>query len=473
MRNLNKKVRLQLFLLIMAFCSMVSFMYIGNRNVTITSEVIIAAFLLNGCIWGILLFQSVKKYPFSLETMFWAFSFFFFFLAGMVQYQNKWYAWTVKLEERSILEANICLFFWTVSVCLGKAAARQLKISKIKIRCKTMIHSNMNKKERYELFLPLFTAVNAADAVIKLHYVGFFNLMSRGTNASLRFSDAGTMRMMFMAVVTAVCYYAAAVSIFVYKKHKSPKGIFYMAVNVLFLVIGYFPTGIPRYLTAVLYLGLILVYFDRMHYDRSFLVLFLFSFMILLPLLNSFRYVSFTETSVVSQVLSLLKNFSISLRDHDYDAYTLFVMSLDYIHKMGPGANHLLSIAFFWIPRSIWQTKALPGASVLTIDRGLGSLNVSCPFPAEGILDGGYLGMFLFGLFLGVLVYVTDAAYWNAFAKRRDRYNADVLLYPVLVIFFFFMYRGDMQWTFPYLFGFLFVWFVFFRLIPGIKVVRS
>jgi hypothetical protein len=88
-----------------------------------------------------------------------------------------------------------------------------------------------------------------------------------------------------------------------------------------------------------------------------------------------------------------------------YDAWANFVGTVDYVEKTGykVGVQALGSLLFY-VPRAVWLGK--PISSGQTLGEYLSQYyqlwfqNISCPFPAEGYIDFGPLGVIIFAIAL-------------------------------------------------------------------------
>ena len=128
-------------------------------------------------------------------------------------------------------------------------------------------------------------------------------------------------------------------------------------------------------------------------------------------------------------------------------------------NSMGVG-KYFLSIILFFIPRSLWKTKALAGSVDIAKAEHLSFSNISLPFPALGIMDLGIMGVVFIGVLVGYIIRIVDKKFWSGQVDMNVSLTKSwELLYPVVVIFFFFMARGDMLYTYPYFFSYLAVWF--------------
>ena len=435
-----------IFILLVTFFIMVP----GRFGRKVNAEIIFF-FMLNGIWWFTLLIRSLKKRAYSLEVMHWTFFLFFFFFAALVQYLNDSYPWSVSLDESTILQASRLLTVWTVCVLVGKKIVDKFFLKK-------RLFFKEFQCENFEGVLLILTIVNVWFVGTKISEIGLLNMLSRGTNGGIEYVGYESLSMLISNILQAASYFSVVLSILSWKKNKKVRYLFFIVLNLVFLVLGYFPMGIARYAVAVIYLGILLTSSNRLKKNRHFMILFIVAYIVILPALNSWRTIAISEMSISAAFSKVFGNFSTIWLANDYDAFTLYSMSIDHIAEYGIEGGHLLSILFFWVPRSLWPEKALSGSYEMAVARGLGHTNLSCPFPAEGILDGGVMGLILFGIFIGMLMRFIDERYWRNEDGDKNIIKPMNLLYPVLIVFFFFLCRGDMFYTFAYLASYIFVW---------------
>ena len=80
--------------------------------------------------------------------------------------------------------------------------------------------------------------------------------------------------------------------------------------------------------------------------------------------------------------------------------------------------------------------------------------NVSCPLPGEALINMGIIGVVLFSAIIGKMMKRLDEQYWD---ENESRSLTIEILYPVLVIFFFFMNRGDLMSSMAYMMSYVVV----------------
>lgn len=441
----NKGTKFVLFTIIIIIGILVFF---KQSKISLDTNVLIT-FGINGFIWTILLFRELRNRAYSMAMMLWFFSIFFFSFAPTVQYAAGIFPWIFDRSDNILLRANILLMVWTISVLFGiKLVQYQMK-RKYK-KCRILYWKG------YYKVLPILTIINIFNCINRIRAIGIGNMMARASNTGVVFSSYGSFSMMISGFFQAISYFSVVISIIRFKKNNLSIG--YLIVNAICLLLSYFPTGMARYAAAVIYLGIFLTLFKQLKNNRIFILAFLAAFTIALPFLNAFRNYDFLGVNIQNTLSDIITNLTDTWKAFDYDAYTIFTLSIENVDMYGAGGGHILSILLFWVPRVIWPTKALSGSYEMAHDRNLAFDNLSCPLPAEGMLDGGVLGVILLGIAIGFIMERVDSNYWSMVDKEERYIRPLDILYPVIVIFWFFMCRGDMFYTFAFLVAYIITW---------------
>jgi hypothetical protein len=168
-----------------------------------------------------------------------------------------------------------------------------------------------------------------------------------------------------------------------------------------------------------------------------------------------------TLSGTIRQVASNIANLP---RDYTFDAFQMIFYTSRYTEQVGYSLGHqVLLPAFFWVPRSIWPGKPIGSPDIVADHSNFDSLNVSSPLWAEGYINFGIPGAFLF-------LYLFGRA-----ARLGDNYLADLSVKPlfssIISSFFaantFILLRGDLTSGTMYLqmmVGFVFIFEFMFRL---------
>jgi hypothetical protein len=127
--------------------------------------------------------------------------------------------------------------------------------------------------------------------------------------------------------------------------------------------------------------------------------------------------------------------------DYNFDAFQMIFYTSVYIDKNGYSlGNQLLLPAFFWVPRSIWSNKPIGTPDIVAAHADFGSLNVSSPLWAEGYINFGIPGVFLFLFLFGRAARLGDNSLSNL--------NVKPIFSTIISSFFaantFILLRGDL-----------------------------
>lgn len=91
--------------------------------------------------------------------------------------------------------------------------------------------------------------------------------------------------------------------------------------------------------------------------------------------------------------------------DMHYDAWANLVAAIQYVQTEGlQFGRQLIGSLLFWFPRTLWIDKPVSSGQMLgdylVLNSGLWFTNISFPFPAEGYVDFGILGVIVYAIVL-------------------------------------------------------------------------
>lgn len=164
----------------------------------------------------------------------------------------------------------------------------------------------------------------------------------------------------------------------------------------------------------------------------------------ILPALGNARgAVRFDELVTYLQVISPLQYLS---TNGDVDSLGMTALCQRWIDQFGyTWGRQFLGAMLFWIPRAIWTTKPIGTGTMVAQDLGFEYANLAPPIPAEGLINFGLPGVFVFGAIFGWILSYMDAVYWrpgrNAIAKSFRIIDA---IYPFLLVCVVYYTRGDL-----------------------------
>jgi hypothetical protein len=192
------------------------------------------------------------------------------------------------------------------------------------------------------------------------------------------------------------------------------------------------------------YLGLVLVIFQRFFVTRTRRMLLLISSMVLVfPAITIFTHNKQQGLGDVS-----LNQFSDQIADHyfsiNYDSWANIYTAVEIVKVHGVQWGHqLLGSLLFFVPSSVWSSKPLATgiflADYLTANYSMWFTNLSAPLVAEGYLDFGPLGVIVYAGATALLL-----TYLNRLALRRDKWVA----FPLAVyasVFLMIVLRGSLM----------------------------
>lgn len=192
------------------------------------------------------------------------------------------------------------------------------------------------------------------------------------------------------------------------------------AVAVTLNVIYNNPLSANRFaaFSVVLAAGFALIRFDTLRWRAAFSSAMLLGLAVLYPLANLFR----NERSRANLRLGLDAYYT-----NDFDGFQQTVNSVFYVDVYGhTWGHHLISALLFWVPRSIWEGKAIGAGNVVAASRGYDFQNLSLPFWAEVFLEFSLVGVVVLFFFYGRMARFLD------YSLRDTRAG----LIPLLTILF-------------------------------------
>lgn len=128
------------------------------------------------------------------------------------------------------------------------------------------------------------------------------------------------------------------------------------------------------------------------------------SFLFLFPIADAFRYSS--RTQGVSPHNGFFSEYA---GNGDYDAFWQIANALMYWGSgMRVPLRQALGVLLFWVPRAIWHDKPVDTGILLAEYRGYDFTNLSAPLWAEGLVNGGVIGMGMVFVAFGVLLSALD-----------------------------------------------------------------
>lgn len=368
-----------------------------------------------------------------MDSVFLVFFYTFFWLAPVLQTKNGIYPNTMPVEPRLVVLTNFYLLVFGVSYFAFK------NLFKIKIRT-----IRINEKY-YKLNQKTYTLIFMITIIIAvLEIMGIIR----------RFGQINS--------VTALITYNFLYSFPIYLAYHSTVNFKFRISNVLFFLISLIlllflrnPLFVKRYLAGPIYLTLFFLIINKkikLKNYHVFLILIL-TLIIFFSLFSFFSGIESSQFNLFEMILEAIRNLNIHslLSSLHYDAWSNFMAAIKYseIESITYG-RQLVGAVLFFVPRSFWPNKPVGSGhfvaeNMLMTRYSFWFTNISMPFPAEGYINFGILGIILFAFILALISKITDKWY---------KYNDLRLFFSLYVCFHMvFMLRGDLMSSFAYLVG--------------------
>ena len=413
------------------------FLLINNR----TGDVAISLSFFTNLLF-IIVFSSlhiVSNKISLMDSVFLTFFYTFFWLAPVLQTKKEIYPNTMPVEPRLVVLTNFYLLVFGVSYFAFK------NLFKIKIRT-----IRINEKY-YKLNQKTFKIIFFLTIII---FILFFDyLITNMISASgISLSVETSWMLILNTFIFSFPLYLAYHSSLTIKNTNSK--VFIFIISILLLLFFKNPLLTKRNALGPIYLTLFFIFFKE-HFNNFKILLFLILVLsIIFPFSQAFTHNrSLVVGDLFETFVNRLKTMDVkqALTSLDYDAWSNFMAAIKYseIESITYG-RQLVGAVLFFVPRSFWPNKPVGSGhfvaeNMLMTRYSFWFTNISMPFPAEGYINFGILGIILFAFILALISKITDKWY---------KYNDLRLFFSLYVCFHMvFMLRGDLMSSFAYLVG--------------------
>lgn len=399
---------------------------------------VIAGFCLNLLVATVLLVKESFSKPFSLTQIHWLFIIVFMCIAPCSQYLNGFACWDYLLSDGSYKTTNFLVLLWEVMFVVGGL----LDHKKHTVTKPMLMYDLPVAKGAVSLSLML----SLLCALLLIKMVGFGNLFARSTfNIGLD----QTTGLVAEQLLRAIPVFAFVVSWIRWKNNRDC--LLHVVFALTLMLISAFPFSLSRYSMAVIYGGLCLFCFPVFRRKKGlFPLFFLLAFLVFFPASNAFRANDFSLPTLFGAFASAISRLGQGFLTEDYDAYSMLYRAWIFVSTSGSTYGYqLIGVLLFFIPRSLWPLKPVGSGHMIAESQHQAFLNLSCPFPGEGIVNFGMIGLVAFALIGSLIVHKIDEAFWTGALRNWLK-----PFYSFAVMFVFFIMRGDMLSSFSYFVGF-------------------
>lgn len=399
---------------------------------------------------------SFKNLPYSLYKVYHIFSLFFFGIAPVLQYYDHTrfldepiIPQNVKLYTSLIVLFSLILYNLIYYYYYYKINPKTIKIKKHILRL-NYFRANDRRFSMPVLLFLLFLSLLSLFVILYMKKFNFVALLFRGGE----FTDQINVEKS-ITLISEKFFRPLSLVVFIISFKYNRNSHLLNLVLFLLLLLTCFPTGMARNATAAFYIPLLLLFVPVFKNKHVFVSFMLASVLIVFPFLNNFR--RFNSDSK----LSIGLNYDM-FTDMHFDAYLTFVriINLDLITY----GRQLLGVIFFFIPRSLWHSKPESSGYLHADALHMYFKNLACTFLAEGYINFGLFGVFLFLFFIAWFTAYLDKAYF-LFKKAESFFN---VIYILILGMFLFVLRGDLMNGYSFTFGIVFTSLFMFTILKKI-----
>lgn len=356
----------------------------------------------------------VRGIPRLFDFFFWVFTYIFIGISATASIRAGETPWTTAgidpaLDIPAALIALTGVVAYEVGTFVRWASARQKPLNELS-------QVGVSVGRAWVLYL--------VGAAVVAYYVGKMGLSaifsSRTVSAmtqSYNWSDSST-----LAIVYAAAIYPLLVAVGAFVQHwRSLKPGDSGRIGYALVIIGGFiglmlvanPLSSARYTAGTVAFALVMFLGAAATANRARLTMLgtIVAFIFLFPVLNIFR-------NEGTELTARRGFFSEYIANPDYDAFFQIANAYSYMvdGMVEPGRQFLGSL-LFWVPRSMWPGKPEDTAIVLADYRGYKFTNISSPFWAELLVNGGVIAVVIGFLIIGFALRKLDDRLVPAYAQ--------------------------------------------------------
>lgn len=251
--------------------------------------------------------------------------------------------------------------------------------------------------------------LNNPEKVFKIMYFIFFfsilfnikSIYHNFTGGGPELSTIGESSLVNTLFIRCIFYFPLAPLLYYIEKYKkNGKGLRLVVLLLLIVIMIKNPFLDKRYAIGPLYISLLFYWFKDRFKTKTFFVAMFIILVMIFPFMQQFTNTSGLSTFKLKNSL-FGTSFTTSFQNMDYDAFSLFLVDIDYVKRFGISYGYnLLGNILFFIPRSFWHSKPLGSGllagNYLIMAYNYTFNNLSNPLVGESILNFGKVGPVIF-----------------------------------------------------------------------------
>lgn len=448
--------------LLFALLLLVAVQLSSATNIGEASPGILITFLINGILGASMIVRETLRASVSLKQIHWIFFTSFFVIAPLNQYVFGYMPWGFDMPKQLFLTTNFILLLWGVLFCFFTDTRLSTKSERPVGSGYRQFFKGLPNISRAAVCVCLVLSFISLTYFIV--FIGLENALARSTAIFEAETQSGSLLINIFVRATPVFSF---VFIFVRYRQKGDMKFALLAAFIFLLVVD-FPTAMPRYNAAAIYGGLIILIVPALLNHRGlFPLMFFLALVFIFPAINIFRLNEFSLEALFLGISNVLAKLPEGFLTGDYDAYSMVARALYFVEQNGFSWGYqLLGAMLFFVPRSVWTTKPYGSGSLIASSAGQDFTNLSCPLPAEGLINFGFVGLIAFAVVVALFCRRVDS-------RPRTANKGWLLFWPFLCFFFFFLLRGDLMSGLAYTLGYFAVFGLQLQLVRSFDWIKQ
>jgi len=371
-----------------------------------------------------------RKNPQYMRLFFWVFIYVMFGIAPIAQLAKYFYWREPRINAYSTqLIINSYLVIWIGAIAYEIGHLIQQKWNKKRVNSRK---SDFRINNRTDILIISVIFILAIGVTLYKLSMGkdYFQYKDVSTSSSLE--KFGTVGLAFLGLLSS--YFPLYGTLLGITDLRNNKYSLLMKVGytilvaslLLYLLITSNPISSSRWWLGTIYIALFLLFVGKKKNTPTLLAIGLpFLYIFVFYYLAIFRS-EFHLSKILSSEYSIITN----LIEGDFDSMQQILNAMLYVKYEGlTFGRQLMGVAFFWIPRALWPNKPFNTGEFIGRYFGYGYLNLSAPLWAEGYINFGIPGVFIFLFVWGIICGKLDFSFGFHQMKEELNDRKDIILF--------------------------------------------
>lgn len=377
--------------------------------------------------------------PYSLNRMFWLFVLMAFGLVPTYQAAVRHFPWDTEIAFPTLLKTNMLVLLGIAGYQLARWICDSLYEEQI-VLIRGRVGRNLVRNYIIIGTLVLLFIFTGYTALIGIRHIWLKGQIDIRWGERL----SSATYLVVEKLIRGPVLYLMLLTALLYRLRRISKA--WMTGILLLCFWINFPLALPRYLQATVCLAVLLSFgghfWQRQRQAFSWLIL--AAWVLVYPLMGVSRWGAERGRKMLQESDKVFRQSFVS---GDFDSYATLARTIDYTALHGrSGGRQLLTASLFFVPRNYWPEKSVGSGALVYGDLGFSFTNMASPLFAEGYIDFGWPGTFLYAFVIGLFAARYDRHYWRWRLHRAAEgdFSFLTLFYPAFLFLFFFLLRGDL-----------------------------